>query len=801
MEKSAKLLTYLLVMACTRVNFKNLKKNVIITFDPLEMSANGNTWEGYQWVDGWPVSPPRPHPQQQQLPREPAPTEEGEMAVETDPVADADHNTVHSVVHTAADNNLSARQSEAASQVNDFDPSHAGSAYSSEEETDDDIPDEKQVELGSGYTQCRAAREAAFVSTVVDISCNENMLITETKKLDRIGTLDKQLDDEIKDCFKGARIEKNGVTVNQFLSCSFDPATLLCITCGREHKILEGEGGPDCFAVTDQNFVGTLPGTDQKKCLHIMRMENASLTELAGIFLEVMEGKTLRPGTCILVGSLSHLSRVGVEAYTAEWRVCVHMLASKWPGISVCPLFPIHASALPGNLFGELLILHTWFKSVYAGTTTGLSSCWDKYTAALLEFSEGAGSLDQAEIKTPLLPVNLDVNSCPHTVRFSTSSTSPAIIFGFDRKTSYELLLSLASSLRRGHSIAINPEAILAREPALNCEGVKDPGENLKIILAGASNLGRLRSVFESQGATVIDLTKPGWMATPANIESLRSELAALADLENCAVVFDVFGNSAFKFKHVDGSLVLPFRVGGGEFHFLGDISLDSDRSVSELIENLKPLFALAKKHFTVIMPPLPRYVFFGCCLDKFHSTNVGEEGYSAQILEATLHFRKLVKTSLVGNEDLGQFWVTDTLACLGTIPPTMPEKLNQLRACLGPDGVHLTEVGRMHLFNNLAKIILDMKSGSIGRPPKTAVAAASSSVTGKTFYWRGFVSDRGSVTRPAVNRGRGRGRGGQLSNGRGDLHASGGRGRARPVPYQRPGLPRGGRGKSHLSN
>jgi hypothetical protein len=145
---------------------------------------------------------------------------------------------------------------------------------------------------------------------------------------------------------------------------------------------------------------------------------------------------------------------------------------------------------------------------------------------------------------------------------------------------------------------------------------------------------------------------------------------------------------------------------------------------------------------------------------------------------------------------------VTDTLACLGTIPPTMPKKLNQLRACLGPDGVHLTEVGRMHLFNNLAKVILEMKSGSLGRPPKIAVAAASSSVTGKTFYWRGFVSDRGSVSRPAVHRGRGRGgRGGQHSSGRGDLHASGGKGRARPAPYQRPGLPRGGHGKNHSSN
>jgi hypothetical protein len=238
----------------------------------------------------------------------------------------------------------------------------------------------------------------------------------------------------------------------------------------------------------------------------------------------------------------------------------------------------------------------------------------------------------------------------------------------------------------------------------------------------------------------------------------------------------------------------------------LGDISLDSDRSVGELIESLKPLFALAKKHFTVIMPPLPRYVFFGCCMDRFHSTNVREEGYSSQILEATLHFRKLVKTSLIGNKDLGQFWVTDTLACLGAIPPTMPEKLNLLRASLGPDGVHLTDVGRMHLFNNLAKVILDLKSGSIGRPPKPAVAAASSSVSGKTYYWRGFVSDRGSVSRPAAHRGRGRGgRGGNSGPGRGDQqiggHRGGGSGRARPTPYQRSVPPRGGNGKIRFNN
>jgi hypothetical protein len=135
-----------LVIACTKVNLMGIK-NFISTFDFLEMSASGNTWEGYQWVDGWPVSPPRPR-LQQQPPREPATTDEGEMAVETDLAAEADTSTVHSTVYNADDNSLAAtKQSETAYQVKDFDTSLAGSTYSSEDETDEDIPNEKQVEL------------------------------------------------------------------------------------------------------------------------------------------------------------------------------------------------------------------------------------------------------------------------------------------------------------------------------------------------------------------------------------------------------------------------------------------------------------------------------------------------------------------------------------------------------------------------------------------------------------------------------------------------------------------------------
>ncbi len=239
------------------------------------------------------------------------------------------------------------------------------------------------------------------------------------------------------------------------------------------------------------------------------------------------------------------------------------------------------------------------------------------------------------------------------------------------------------------------------------------------IILAGASNLGSLKPVFQTHGATVIDLTKPGWMITDKNLESLRHELSALSHMEDTAVIFDIFGNSAYKFRHVDGTLVLPFRVGGG-YHFLGDISMDSDGKIGELISQAKPVFCAVKDLLCLIMPPNPRYVYSGCCTDGSHSTNLGSDGYPAQILEAALHFRKILKTALVGSEELGRFWVTDTLACLNSIPATTREKLEALRLAIGPDGVHFTDFGRFHVFNSLAKTIIGLQDGT-GQTAKTS--------------------------------------------------------------------------------
>jgi hypothetical protein len=110
--------------------------------------------------------------------------------------------------------------------------------------------------------------------------------------------------------------------------------------------------------------------------------------------------------------------------------------------------------------------------------------------------------------------------------------------------------------------------------------------------------------------------------------------------------------------------------------------------------------------------------------------------------------------------------------------------------------------------IHSLAKTVLGMRNGSLGKPPLIAEAAASSVLSGRRLYWRGFESDRGSTVRPAGGRGWRGGRRG--SSGRDESRpGSSGSGRQRATPYTRPeqsvrggsmrGTPRGrGRGFSH---
>jgi hypothetical protein len=143
-----------------------------------------------------------------------------------------------------------------------------------------------------------------------------------------------------------------------------------------------------------------------------------------------------------------------------------------------------------------------------------------------------------------------------------------------------------------------------------------------KVILLGASNLGCCAARLRALGYTVIYLTQPGWIASKANVDMLLCKLERIPCNEKTILVYDLYGNSTFRFEQFDGSLSMPFNS-SGKYHLASNIVVSPLPVFRKIFENTSALLARHKNARSIIIPPLPRYLFTGCCMKPDHSTNV----------------------------------------------------------------------------------------------------------------------------------------------------------------------------------
>jgi hypothetical protein len=110
---------------------------------------------------------------------------------------------------------------------------------------------------------------------------------------------------------------KGNNTVNESISASFDPGILICISCGKDHNVI-GKN-PTVILFSDQNFTATLD-CNNGGCIHIVRMENATLLELFEIAKEIFGDITFSEGSILMFGTVSYLSRCGTSIYARTGR-------------------------------------------------------------------------------------------------------------------------------------------------------------------------------------------------------------------------------------------------------------------------------------------------------------------------------------------------------------------------------------------------------------------------------------------------------------------------------------------------
>ena len=111
------------------------------------------------------------------------------------------------------------------------------------------------------------------------------------------------------------------------MSSTFDTQTFRCNVCPSKHSVLSGgfaagAGGRDdrrVLVLSDQNFPAALPVSDSgKRCLAILRIEFASLSELTETFLLLAKSAHFSTGGVIVISSACHLARVGTVTYCRD---------------------------------------------------------------------------------------------------------------------------------------------------------------------------------------------------------------------------------------------------------------------------------------------------------------------------------------------------------------------------------------------------------------------------------------------------------------------------------------------------
>ncbi len=307
---------------------------------------------------------------------------------------------------------------------------------------------------------------------------------------------------------------------------------------------------------------------DGMSCVSICRQENCSLVELTDMVVEVLEGINLKPGTLILMGSTTHLHRVGVSMYAGDWATCVERLEQKWGGVHICPLIPLLFCESPPELARELTESAVWLVEMYKGSPKCLGDTWSSLVGILSSAATGGEGSGRTVYTIPL-PSSLSTNCSWREHKFIINSPRGVALPSMDDNTIDGLLRVLVTTLNQALMTGLNPETLLSMENE-NREDAKETTSHL--VLIRASHLRRTIPHLRRLGYDLTDVTKPGRMVSVAAVGEVLNQLRGTTVLVNTAVVIDMLGNSSSWWEQEDGALATAVKH-WSEYHMLGVVT------------------------------------------------------------------------------------------------------------------------------------------------------------------------------------------------------------------------------------
>jgi len=548
----------------------------------------------------------------------------------------------------------------------------------------------------------------------------------------RVGALELPGDEWLSKTYRGSRVTSNGIIVNQNITSTFDPATLTCLTCTVPHNIIPRDGSGMVLILGDQNFVSAIVGKNH--CIPVVRVEDASLAELFKICLEILDRNPLPLSTHFLVGSASHLAKVGSTLYCLEWQRMVGEFTNRWLGATVGPLPPVLRDQTSPGICKQVTEIKHWFDRIYTGNISYQGAAWGKLMTILSNPPDTGIDLGKEEIYTIAMPISL-TDPTLKPVKFHVNSCHAATAI-FGGVATDELTCALLDQLTSNFSCNAHSGDYLAREPAELGGATADDSSPKTVLFVGGSHCRRIADEFQNLGYKVIDKSVPGWQPTQQNISLLESDLTALGNLQGVIVICDLVSNITYRYKQMDGQLLLPVKM-AGRYHILGEVTTVTKELLTCILKKLKPVLDLLPG-VKICISPLPRYLHTPCCKDLEHCVGTEQLTHAAELLGQVAKVRKHLKDHLTSVH--ANMFVPDFLTMMFPGCSTHDSVSQALKHLTMSDGVHLTKEGYRLLADTVNHYIENKIASSC------VVSGPGAGEKPAAYYWRGFSSPVGAA-------------------------------------------------------
>jgi hypothetical protein len=431
------------------------------------------------------------------------------------------------------------------------------------------------------------------------------------------------------------------------------------------------------------------------------------LDELVDFAINITKNSiTVPSGTVFVIGSLSHMERVGAQLYATA---CINAKRRLLGAFKKCEIVPFVPPPM-GGCNNPDLIRSIVDATIWLGEMPGYPLSESMSTITSISMGKCEGGEEGVHYDRPIsLPVSLDEYICVQKISPGRPGI-PANLPPWSQTDEKKFVETLVLDLNREFITDLDPNPNLSRSakkpalyPALRAGSVETA------LIIGGSNAKNLAYAASSLGVETYQLVKGGWKISKENIDRLIPDLKEILSSlpAKTPVVFFCLDNSSFLAASEEGGMVpiskcVPEDDG---YHVPGALVVAPERAMQYATSQLRRAIAECGDFPVFIITPWARYASQPCCIDTGHVSNFQDPDFLPDLL------RDLNKQKFEFRKSLAPATVLDGIQLVCGENCSMEKKVQTMRAGWASDPVHPNG----HIYAKMALNLIEKIAVSSG--------------------------------------------------------------------------------------